>query len=545
MSSRSLLLLGAGTMQLPAIEAAKNLGLTVWVVDGDRDAPGVAGADGFAEIDLKESGRIIEFAKGIPDLAGVFTAGTDFSASVAAVAEALGLPGIPLEVALDASKKGRMRRRFEEARVSSPAFTVISSAEPLEPQIETALRRVGVPAVAKPTDNMGARGVRRVRCAREALPAVTGAMSFARGGEVIYEEWIEGREYSVDALVYEGELSVTGIADRHIHFEPYFIEMGHTLPAELDGAGRRELLDCFHRAVRALGITNGAAKGDLFLTSAGSAMVGEIAARLSGGYMSGWTYPLATGVRVTEAGIRLALGEDPRPCLAVTRNHTSAERAFISMPGTVASIDGVERVKEMPGVRELFLRVTEGSVVAPPRNNVEKCGNLIVSAESRGEAEARAAAALRALTVRLLPGSEETDAYLFDPRGEETWYHYPEILHTSLDLGRRASRELYAWADSCARSQLLIVPPALAGRLEGVRISLEGGHHWSGFTPVEALETLRDLDICKVEACEPGVERFLERVLAVGGFQGLVYIRDTLVSGGATRMRRWLAKLKG
>ena len=110
-----LMILGAGAMQGPAIRAAGELGLESVVVDGDRDAPCAAGADMFLHIDLKDKERIAELALrlkaegGGSGLSGVMTAGTDFSATVAWVAEQAGLPGIPYEAALNASDKGRRR----------------------------------------------------------------------------------------------------------------------------------------------------------------------------------------------------------------------------------------------------------------------------------------------------------------------------------------------------------------------------------------------------------------------------------------------------
>ncbi len=56
------------------------------------------------------------------------------------------------------------------------------------------------------------------------------------------------------------------------------------------------------QGIRALGITIGCAKGDIKITPKG-AMMGELAARLSGGFMSAYTYPYATGVNLIRASI--------------------------------------------------------------------------------------------------------------------------------------------------------------------------------------------------------------------------------------------------
>lgn len=547
MKERAVLILGAGTMQIPAIEAAARIGVKSFVVDGNPEAPGSKLSDRFEVIDLKDTEGIARFGRSIPDLAGVFTAGTDFSASVAAVSEALGLPGVPLHVALDATRKERMRRRFSEAGVASPAYYAIRPDRDLREQLKEAYRIVGVPGVAKPVDNMGARGVRRVNAFSELQNALEDARRHARGGVVIYEEWIDGQEYSIDGLVYRGELTVTGVAERHIYFAPYFVEMGHTLPARLNGTERGALIDTFAEGVRALGIDNGAAKGDVFLREDGSGAVGEIAARLSGGYMSGWTYPYATGVPLTEAGLRLALGEDPRPLLREQAERTSAERAFISIPGRVREVEGVAEAREMAEVRELFLRVAPGDSVAPPRNNVEKCGNIIVVGESRQEAMDAARKALQTLLVRLEPTVEETDRYLFDLRTEPTWACYPELLE-------EANRELSgAIAKGAASLREGLRELLMARRGRGVlpcrlvRGSLSREEHWPPFSSQEAVRTLQERGVLEVREGAPrAADILLKRIIALGGIQGAVYIRDSLALPAEIAERtveRWISML--
>ena len=86
------LILGAGLMQRPSIEAAKELGYRTLVVDANPDAVCVPFADRFEPIDLKDREALADFALSLKnEIAAVFTAGTDFSASVSYIAEKLGL----------------------------------------------------------------------------------------------------------------------------------------------------------------------------------------------------------------------------------------------------------------------------------------------------------------------------------------------------------------------------------------------------------------------------------------------------------------------
>ena len=403
-----ILILGAGVMQGPALKIAREMGLETIVADADAEAPSILFADRFVKIDLKDKEGIEDLARSLMKdggLGGIMTAGTDFSATVAWTAEKLGLPGISYECALNASDKERMRKCFKAAGLPSPEFIVVNS-----PPTESFVLPFPLPVVVKPVDNMGSRGCRRVDSFAELEAAVTGALGFSRSGRVIIEEFMEGPEFSVDALVYRGEISICGIADRHIFFPPYFIEMGHTMPSSAEPETVRALLETFCLGIKALGITNGAAKGDIKLTGKGP-MIGEIAARLSGGYMSGWTYPYSSGVLPTRGAVRIALGEKPDG-LEPKWNWTSAERAFISIPGKVRSIEGIEKARAMPCVKDVFTLVKPGSNVKFPENNVTKCGNVISAAPDRQKAIEAAESAAKSILIRLEAPNEATEAFL-------------------------------------------------------------------------------------------------------------------------------------
>jgi hypothetical protein len=254
---------------------------------------------------------------------------------------------------------------------------------------------------------------------------VNAARDASFSSTVIVEEYMEGPELSLDAIVYNGAITICGIADRHICFPPYFVEMGHTMPTNLDPEHIMEVIDCFSRGIKALGIINGAAKGDIIVTEKGP-KIGEIAARLSGGYMSGWTYPYSSGIEVTEAALQIAVGLPPGNLMS--KHHmVSAERAVISIPGIIASITDVEKARTSQHIREVFIRVQPGDMVQFPRNNVQKCGNIISRAETREEAVAACEKAIHHISLRLEPGIKETDDFLFSPASQQgsprdPWY---------------------------------------------------------------------------------------------------------------------------
>lgn len=441
----SVFILGAGLMQRPAIEAAHKLGYTAIVADGNPKAPCALLADTFVNIDLKDRTALLDCARTFgDDLKAVFTAGTDFSASVSYVAENLGLKSHPFEAALNASDKIRMRRAFSKNGVPSPAFTEITADDwkaicadcyaVQSPDAESAvasklLQKAGsysFPLVIKPVDNMGGRGCRMISSEDELASAVSDALQYSRSGRAVLEDYMEGPEFSIDALVFNGEVTITGFADRHIFFPPYFIEMGHTMPTDISDDDWNALASCFASGIRALGLTHGVAKADIKLTPDGP-MIGEIAARLSGGYMSGWTYPYASDVFLTEQALLLALDKEPAEVMMLRKKtdvpgvwtvpavRTSAERAWLSIPGTIKDVLGLEEAARIPFVRDVLPRVSCGDKVTFPVNNVGKCGNIITQAPSRREAAEAAEAAVSSIVVRLEKDNAETDAFLASP----------------------------------------------------------------------------------------------------------------------------------
>lgn len=444
LKNKNILILGASLLQKPAIQSAKELGCKVFVVDANPNALCVPLADVFECIDLKDEEKLLSFAKKNYEsegLSGVFTAGTDFSKSVAFISENLGLSGHSYQSAKNASDKALMRECFKKSNVNSPNFVILTEKDlsKIEANLEEFLKNANFslnePLVIKPCDNMGARGCKKIEKFDDVenfLDAIKDSIRNSRTGRAILEKFMDGKEFSIDALVYENEILITGFADRHIFYPPYFIEMGHTMPSDLPQNQLLQVISEFCKGVKSLGLTCGAAKGDVKLTSKG-VMIGEIAARLSGGYMSGWTFPYSSDINLTKQGILLALGENleipsekieilPEISLGSEKitvkmcktPNVCAERAWISIPGKIQKIYNLPQVEKTENsvLKNIFSRCKEGEVVKFPVNNVEKCGNVITLSKRREDAILQAEKIISSIVLRLEPNNKSTTEFL-------------------------------------------------------------------------------------------------------------------------------------
>ncbi len=463
---KKFLMLGTGVMQAPAIIEAKKLACTVIAVDQNPNSASVHLVDRFEQIDLKDTEALVAFAKKLKaeeGLDAVFTAATDFSYAVARIAEACDLPGHTPEAALNASDKMRMRECFAKHRLSSPLFIEVNE-ESKESAPET-MRTAGFnfPIVVKPVDNMGARGCKLVHSQTELADALESAINFSRTRRAIAEEFVQGSEFSMEAIVFNGEVHVTAIAERHIHFAPYFVEMGHTIPAKIDDSTIYSLCCLFTEGVRALGLTHGAAKGDIFFDGT-KAVIGEIAARLSGGYMSGWTVPYAYGFNVTKACVQLALGEEPTAFTQEAHSfnfqkkaQVCAERAWLSIPGRLASVTGIKTAKSINGVVQVIPRYRIGDTLFFPKNNVEKAGNIIAVADTHETAIELCRKAIAEITFRLEANNAETESFL-DALNDSTrtQHEYPPNCIGLSNCEVQSFKELFAESEYCTWNGLLL-----------------------------------------------------------------------------------------
>lgn len=398
--SETLMLIGAGKMQVPAIQKAREMGLSTVVLDYDPDAPGMSLADYPIEMSTRDFEGCVRVANNFEQetIDGVITVGTDASLSQAAVSEALDLTGIKFTVAQRATNKVKMRKSFEKAGLPQPEFRSIwNLAEARETADE-----IGYPLVIKPADNMGGRGVRKIEDEDDLEPGFNHAKSLSPRGEVIAEEFLPGPEYSTDSLFYAGELIHQIVADRVIDHPPYFIETGHVLPSQEDEETKQEILRTARKAAEALGINYGAAKGDIKMTPEGPVVV-EMAARLSGGFMSGYTYPLATDRSIIRDAIKIALGEEPDCPLNPECKRVAVETSILPEPGEIRDINGHEKLLESEGVEAIFLNTEIGERVVEPQSNLDKPANVIVTGSHYKIARERAAEATETLEFEMGP----------------------------------------------------------------------------------------------------------------------------------------------
>ena len=388
--------LGAGLFQGYLIRAAKAAGYQVLATDGNEHAACAREADVFLPIDFSDiPGLLAALEPYRTDLRLCATVGTDYSPSVAAVNQSFSLPGPRPEHAAVTTHKGIMRDFFLRHRLPQPAYTYTTDMAAALHWTQKNPCEFGY--VIKPARNMGARGVMYLSEAERLSYAFEFAARYDKHGEIILEHYVPALELSVDALVFEGKVYITGLADRIIEIKDghYFIETGHTMPSAQHDSIAKAVRQLLQNVADALSSQteqpyHGALKGDLRLTPAGELVIGEIASRLSGGYMSTHTYPFASGNDLLAGFIELLEGRLPS-FIAASRHEVypqiCVERAVIAEAGELQQIT----LPDPNSIAEkalLFQHFQVGDILGDLKNNIGKLANVLITENSREKAEA-------------------------------------------------------------------------------------------------------------------------------------------------------------
>jgi biotin carboxylase len=399
----TVLFVGAGRHQRRAILRAQELGLRVVGVDRNPDAPGLGAADEAEVLDFQDVLGVIEVAErhGVD---GVLTVSADRAVPVvAAVAEALSLPGIGTEAAHVMTHKVAMRRRLGEAGVPQPEFAAVRTLH----EGRAALGTVGLPAVLKPADSGGQRGVFRLDSVDDLEAHLHAALAESPTGEAIVESYHDGLELNGLAVARRGEVTVLTLSDR---LRPPGIGFGvgwiHVYPSTLYGDVLEEAERVAASSVRALGLRDGIAFPQLLVSGGGEVRVVEVAARIPGGQMADLAKH-AVGLDLVEIALRQTLGEPVPDELVEPRfQQPLAIRFLTAQPGPlptgkVRSVGTLDKVLAFPGVVQADVFLAAGETIRPVRLDGDRRGYVIAVGQTSVEALERAESAASLLDVEV------------------------------------------------------------------------------------------------------------------------------------------------
>lgn len=303
---KNIVIIGANDFQNQLILKAKELGYTTHAFAWQCGDIGERTADYFYPISIVEKERILQVCRAIRPVGVVSIASDLASITVNYVCEKLGLVGNGMDSAMAATNKHLMRLAFEKCGLPS-CKSVLTGGD-----VEAEARLIGYPLIIKPTDRSGSRGIFKVSSAEELGPAIELAMEHSFEKRVLMEEFIPGREYSIEYVSWEGEHTFLACTEKFTTGAPLFVENGHLQPAyHMTQELLERIQELVPRVLDCLGVRYGASHTELKIDEEGSIRLVEAGARMGGDCIGSDLVYISRGIDYVQAAVDIACGVAP------------------------------------------------------------------------------------------------------------------------------------------------------------------------------------------------------------------------------------------
>lgn len=304
---KKLAIIGASYLQQPLVEKAREMGLYTICFAWEDGAVCKDLCDKFYPISIVDKDAILKVCRE-EGIDAVTTIASDVAVlTVNYVAEQMGLIGNPDKYSQTATNKYLMRQCFMENGVPSPKYCLTDGEVPMS------ISTFRFPVIVKPTDRSGSRGVEKVEKQEDLQEAITRACKESFQQKAVIEEFVEGREISVESISFEGKHYVLQITDKVTTEAPFFVELEHHQPSTLPEDIKSRVKAIVLNALTALHIQYGASHAELKITKDGDIRVIEIGARMGGDFIGSDLVKLSTGYDFLKGVIDVAFGQFEEP----------------------------------------------------------------------------------------------------------------------------------------------------------------------------------------------------------------------------------------
>ncbi len=299
---KKILILGAGEMQIPVIQKVNEMGYESIALDYDEKAVGFEYAQKKYVVSSTDAEKVLEVAK--KEKVDAVLTTSDYPVNVVAkVCKILNLPAMSPEVANICTNKYLQRKLFSDNGINAPKFYLISDDKDIEGFKD-------FPYIVKPVDSSASRGVKKVANIEEMREAIKDAIEYSRSGQVLIEQFVGGKEFSVETLTQNDKTTIVNITEKLVIGEDYgyFVEDTHIEPARISAEDWALIEEQVRKAITCIKANNCPSHTEVKLWN-GMAYIIEMACRLGGDYITSDLVPLSTGIDMLANLVNLALGK--------------------------------------------------------------------------------------------------------------------------------------------------------------------------------------------------------------------------------------------
>ena len=370
------LVLAGGVPQVDLILKLKQRGIYTLLADYYEYPVGKYYADEFYRISTLDVPSIRYLAQR-EQVDFLITVCTDQALlTVAQISEELELPCyIDFITARNVTNKAYMKQVMFDNYIPTAKFIITKTFE------VDSLKDLKYPFIVKPVDCNSSKGIEKVKNIDEFKKAVSDAIALSRTNTAIVEEYIEGKEISVDVYVEKGKAKVLDITtSEKLNDDKKFIIYRTWHPANISnticmkvGIISQKIVDAFGLRDTPMLIQMLINKDDVYVI--------EFSERTGGGAKY-FTVKNRSGFDVVNAVIDLTLGIKPlvKPCTP-QRKYLIDEYVYCK-PGIYDHVEGFDLLKEAGSILEYYVFKWKGAELTTIKSSGDRLCGFSIEADT-------------------------------------------------------------------------------------------------------------------------------------------------------------------
>jgi len=292
--------------------------------------------------------------------------------------EWLQLPSISSANILNFRRKDIMRLALKKANIANPKFEIVSTIG----EIESAIQRIGWPIICKPVDAAGSVYVKYLDNIKEAKLAAETILNskdtlwgYRLTGSMLIEEYINGKEYSIEGVVQDGCVSFFSITEKFVADEQEFVEIGHIVNAPISSKVKELIKNYIHNVLKTLGANFCPFHAEIRLKNNTQPILMEIAVRLAGDKI-GELISLARGINYFDYVFSAYLGMN-KPVNKMNTDYAGIRFFYRPLIASYQNVYGVSVVKEHAPHELMFYYQPHQSIPSFPKP-LRRLGHVIM-----------------------------------------------------------------------------------------------------------------------------------------------------------------------
>ncbi|WP_139490906.1 ATP-grasp domain-containing protein [Brevibacillus dissolubilis] len=252
--------------------------------------------------------------------------------------------------------------------------------------------KANLPLMVKSPQSTGSKDVLKAETQDQLIRSIGTLKRKYPDTKILIEEFLDGPQYLVETLVFDGEVHIVAIFKQDIVKKKRFIVMGYNLLLDLPDSIHQSIREATETIIRLHGLVRGPCHLELRWVRDQWKLI-EMNPRISGGAMN-QIIEQGFGINLVEQTLRLALGQKPDLTRKFERP-VFTRYVTVAKEGTLQRVTGKKKAQKSHGVLDVYIKPKKGTLLTPPLSMGHRYGYVMATGSTSAEAENNANAAAK------------------------------------------------------------------------------------------------------------------------------------------------------